>query len=161
MNHNRTNRPHVERFEGRALLSMGSPAVSFIYGDSFVSRMPDTDVYRAVLDSRFGTYPCGTEFLGKIDLQIIGTMGHSRGGEGVVEQYLYNQELGSPYGIEAVFAIAPVDFSREVINGVPLRVMLPYNDGDVLDLQGVHFFDDARYNVPGDQAPKHTFYVLG
>jgi hypothetical protein len=48
-----------------------------------------------------------------------------------------------------------------VINGVPLGVMLPYNDGDVWDLQGVHFFDDARYNVPGDQAPKHTFYVIG
>ena len=99
--------------------------------------------------------------MGKVDLQDIGLMGHSRGGEGVVEEYLYNQELGSPYGIDAVFALAPVDFSREVINDVPLGVMLPYNDGDVSDLQGVHFYDDARYNVPGDQAPKHTFYVIG
>jgi len=109
----------------------------------------------------FGTSPFGTQFVGKIDLQNIGTMGHSRGGEGVIEQYLYNEELGSPYGIKAVFALAPVDFSREVINGVPLGVLLPYNDGDVSDLQGVHFYDDARYNVSGDQAPKHTFYVLG
>ncbi len=29
------------------------------------------------------------------------------------------------------------------------------------DLQGVHFFDDARYNVPGYTAPKHTILVMG
>src|SRR5262249_9487117 len=44
---------------------------------------------------------------------------------------------------------------------VPLAVLLPYCDGDVDDLQGVHFYDDARYNVPGDVAPKHTILVLG
>jgi len=31
----------------------------------------------------------------------------------------------------------------------------------VSDLQGVHFYDDARYNVPGDPAPKHTLLVMG
>jgi hypothetical protein len=44
---------------------------------------------------------------------------------------------------------------------VPIAVLLPYCDGDVSDLQGVHFYDDARYNVPGDSAPKHTILVLG
>src|SRR5262249_32289040 len=74
---------------------------------------------------------------------------------------ILNQSLGSPYGIKAVFALAPVDFNRPVINNVALGVLLPYTDGDVSDLQGVHFFDDARYNVPGDSSPKHTFLVLG
>lgn len=108
-----------------------------------------------------GGAPFGTDFVGKVNLQNIGTMGHSRGGEGVVRHFVYNQSLGSPYGIRAVFPLAPVDFSRPVINNVPLLVQLPYNDGDVSDLQGVHFYDDARYNVPGDMAPKHTTYIIG
>jgi len=108
-----------------------------------------------------GGAPFGTKFVGKIDMQRVGTMGHSRGGEGVVKHFQLNQSLGSPYGIKAVFALAPVDFSRFVINNVPLAVLLPYCDGDVSDLQGVHFYDDSRYNVPGDLAPKHTVLVIG
>lgn len=109
----------------------------------------------------FDSSPFGDRFIGKVDLQNIGTMGHSRGGEGVVRHFILNQSLGSPYGIKAVFALAPVDFQRPVINNVPLAVLLPYNDGDVSDNQGVHFYDDARYNVAGDTGPKHTFQVLG
>jgi len=88
-------------------------------------------------------------------------MGHSRGGEGVVRHYVLNNELGAPYGIKAVFPLAPVDFNRFVVNNAALNVLLPYCDGDVSDLQGVHFYDDARYNVPGDQAPKHYELVMG
>jgi hypothetical protein len=88
-------------------------------------------------------------------------MGHSRGGEGVVRHYLLNQSLGTPYGIKAVFPLAPVDFGRPVINNVPMTVLLPYCDGDVSDLQGVHFYDDARYNVPGDAAAKNTVLAMG
>lgn len=108
-----------------------------------------------------GGAPLGTQFVGKIDLSNVGTMGHSRGGEGVVRHYVYNQQHGAPYGVHAVFPLAPVDFNRPVINNVPLAVLLPYCDGDVADLQGVHFFDDARYNVAGDAAGKHTILVMG
>lgn len=108
-----------------------------------------------------GGAPFGTLFVGKVDLQNVGTMGHSRGGEGVVRHFGYNQSLGSPYDIDAVFPLAPVDFSRPVINNVEQAVLLPYCDGDVSDLQGVHFYDDARYNVPGDLSRKHTILVMG
>jgi hypothetical protein len=108
-----------------------------------------------------GAAPFGTKFVGKVDMTRIGTMGHSRGGEGVVKNYAYNASLGSPYGIKAVFALAPVDFNRPVINNVALAVMLPYCDGDVSDNQGVHFYDDARYNVPGDTGAKNTVLVMG
>jgi uncharacterized repeat protein (TIGR01451 family) len=108
-----------------------------------------------------GAEPFEELFLGAVDLANIGTMGHSRGGEGVVRHYLLNAALGSPFGIRAVFPLAPVNFSRRVINNVPLSVLLPYCDGDVADLQGVHFYDDARYNVAGDIARKHTILVLG
>jgi hypothetical protein len=108
-----------------------------------------------------GGSPFGNKFIGKFDMTRIGTMGHSRGGEGVVRHYVFNNDNGAPYGIKAVFALAPVDFNRFVVNNAALTVLLPYCDGDVSDLQGVHFYDDARYNVPGDLAPKHYTLVMG
>jgi hypothetical protein len=108
-----------------------------------------------------GGAPFGTKFVGKLDLTRVGTMGHSRGGEGVVRHYVLNNSLGAPYGIKAVFPLAPVDFNRFVVNNAAVNVMLPYCDGDVSDLQGVHFYDDARYNVPADNAPKHYELVMG
>ena len=109
-----------------------------------------------------GGAPFGTKFVGKFDLTRVGTMGHSRGGEGVVLHYFLNNEiLGAPYGIKAVFPLAPVDFFRFTLNNAALNVMLPYCDGDVADLQGVHFHDDSRYNVAGDTGPKHYELVMG
>ncbi|HEX5889379.1 MAG TPA: hypothetical protein VFY61_11770 [Pyrinomonadaceae bacterium] len=108
-----------------------------------------------------GGAPFGAKFVGRFDLTRVGTMGHSRGGEGVVRHQLLNRALGSPYGVKAVFPLAPVDFNRFVANNVALNVLLPYCDGDVADLQGVHFYDDARYSQPGDQSPKHYELVMG
>lgn len=99
-------------------------------------------------------------FIGKVDLSRVGTMGHSRGGGGVARHYNYNRELGSPYGIKAVLPLAPVDFSREYLDNVNIQMILPYCDGDVADLQGVHYFDDARY-FAGDQTNKLYTLVMG
>ena len=108
-----------------------------------------------------GGAPFGTMFVGTMDLQNVGTMGHSRGGEGVVAHALLNRSLGSPYGIKAVLPLAPVDFAREILNDMPLLNIAPYCDGDVSDLQGVHFYDDIRYNSLTDEAPKHSILVMG
>ncbi|HEY9404380.1 MAG TPA: hypothetical protein VIQ24_17110 [Pyrinomonadaceae bacterium] len=108
-----------------------------------------------------GAAPFGTKFVGKLNLAKVGTMGHSRGGEGVVKHYVYNASLGSPYTVRAVLPLAPVDFNRPVVNNAALEVILPYCDGDVSDNQGVHFYDDARYNVAGDTGAKHTVQVMG
>jgi hypothetical protein len=103
----------------------------------------------------------GTRFVGHVDLHDIGLMGHSRGGQGVVKAFQNNQSLGSPYGIKAVFALAPTDVNGGAINNVPFAVLLPYNDGDLKDLQGAHYFDDSRYNVGGDSGAKYTIEVMG
>lgn len=105
--------------------------------------------------------PFGDRFVGQVDMSTIGTMGHSRGGEGVVWQVIVDRERADPYGIDAVMPLAPVDFTRETVNRVELAVVLPYCDGDVFDLQGAHFFDDARYRVSGDPRPKHTLTLMG
>lgn len=108
-----------------------------------------------------GGVPFGTKFVGKLDMTRIGTMGHSRGGEGVIYNALLNKSLGSPYGIKAVITLAPVDFHRRVMNGIPLLNIAPYCDGDVTSLSGVHFYDDARYNDTTDEAPKHSVLMMG
>ncbi|MEW6298187.1 MAG: hypothetical protein AB1671_10660 [Thermodesulfobacteriota bacterium] len=116
------------------------------------------DIWR---DFNNGRDPWGGIFRGRVNLNNVGTMGHSRGGEGVVRHVLLNASQGSPYRVRAVLPLAPVNFSRFVVNNVPLGVLLPYCDGDVSDLSGVHYYDDARYNVTSDAAPKHTFLVFG
>jgi hypothetical protein len=108
-----------------------------------------------------GGDPFGTTFVGAIDMDQIGVMGHSRGGEGAVYQVIVDRERPDPYGIDAVLPLAPVDFTRPTINDVALGVILPYCDGDVSDLQGVHFFDDSRYAVPGDPTMKATVVSYG
>lgn len=108
-----------------------------------------------------GGAPFGTTFVGRLDLQNVGTMGHSRGGEGVVAHALLNRSLGSPYGVKAVLPLAPVDFAREILNDMPILNIAPYCDGDVADLQGVHFYDDIRYNDLTDESPKHSLLVMG
>lgn len=108
-----------------------------------------------------GDGPFGTEFQDAIDFRRIGTMGHSRGGEGIVSQLKVNAAAGSPYGIQAVLALAPTDFLRQVVTGVPMGVLLSMCDADQPDLQGVHYYDDASYAERGDPAPKYQVAIAG
>ncbi|MES2702553.1 MAG: T9SS type A sorting domain-containing protein [Bacteroidota bacterium] len=108
-----------------------------------------------------GHAPFGTLFVGKLDMQNIGTMGHSRGGEGVVFNSLHNDSLGKPFGIKAVITLAPVDFRRRVLTKIPLLNIAPYCDGDVSNIQGVRFYDDARYRDATDEAPKYSVLMMG
>ncbi|HWJ96880.1 MAG TPA: hypothetical protein VNQ33_01905 [Acidimicrobiales bacterium] len=105
--------------------------------------------------------PFGSRFVGRIDLDRIGLMGHSRGGEGIAAAVQLNQRSVNRFGIKAAMALAPVDFGRRVIGGVELGVILPYCDGDVYDLQGASYYDDGRYATPGDTSSKMTALLYG
>ncbi|MGW1343685.1 Calx-beta domain-containing protein [Kribbella sp. NPDC002412] len=111
--------------------------------------------------STTGGGPFGRQFAGKVNLQNVGLMGHSRGGEGVARAAVLNADRGGQYGIRAVLPLAPTDFARATVPGVAMSVLLPYCDGDVADLQGQKFYDDTRYSVSGDTAPRSTVTVLG
>ncbi len=108
-----------------------------------------------------GAAPFGTTFVGHVDMTRVGTMGHSRGGEGVIWNYERNKALGSPYGIQAVLPVEAVDFFGHFVNNVAVGAMLGYCDGDVYELPGRAYVDDARYAVAGDNAPKYTILTLG
>jgi hypothetical protein len=107
-----------------------------------------------------GAAPFGDLFAGHVDMTKIGEMGHSRGGEGVGRSYIYNLAQPNPYGIKAILPLAPTDFSRWQDPNVHMDVILPYCDGDVSDLQGVHFYDDVR-NTTGDLSAKQYQLVMG
>jgi hypothetical protein len=75
-------------------------------------------------------------FQGKIDLNNIGIMGHSRGGDGVVQAEVFNQSLGLGWNIKAVVPLAPTDFSGTspsplVMATSKLLCIYGSNDGDV------------------------------
>src|SRR5262245_48611388 len=107
-----------------------------------------------------GGAPFGDEFVGKVDMSRIGTMGHSAAGQAIVGHYAFNLRQPAPYSIKAVLALAPIDSLRHPINGVPFAVIVGYCDGQV-GLSGLHFYDDSLFNVPGDPAPKHSVLVMG
>ncbi len=111
--------------------------------------------------STIGGAPLGTKYIGKVDLQNVGLMGHSRGGEGVARAAVVNADRGGQFGIRAVLPLAPVDFARPTVPGVAMSVILPTCDGDVSDLQGQKFYDDTRHSVTGDSATRSTVTVLG
>ncbi len=75
-------------------------------------------------------------FQGKIDMTRIGIMGHSRGGDGVVQAEILNQSQGLGWNIKAIVALAPTDFSGispAPLNLVTSKFLCIYgsNDGDV------------------------------
>lgn len=100
---------------------------------------------------------------GKFDFNQVGTMGHSRGGEGVVKHFLLNQSAvgDKKVSVKALLPLAPTDFFNPVANNVPLSVMLPYCDGDVSDLQGIKYYNQSRYALTTDTAAKHSILVMG
>ncbi|KAB2348442.1 hypothetical protein [Actinomadura rudentiformis] len=102
-----------------------------------------------------GGKPFGARFLGAIDFQRVGTMGHSRGGEGVVRHYQIN---AGRYGVRAVLPLDPSNFFRPVATGTALAVVLARCGANG---SGVEYYDDARYRVGGDRGAKHTVTVMG
>ncbi|MFC9687763.1 hypothetical protein ACFTSF_04435 [Kribbella sp. NPDC056951] len=111
--------------------------------------------------STHGDGPFGRKYVGKVDLQRVGLMGHSRGGEGVARAVQLNAELGEPFGIRAVLLLAPGGFLRPNLPGVALSVILPYCDGDVSDLSGQRYYDDTRYSMTRDPAARSTVLLMG
>lgn len=105
--------------------------------------------------------PFASALIGKVDMNHVGTMGHSRGGDGVVNHFATFGAASTPYKVRAVFPIAPTTFVGSVASDVNLGVLLSYCDGDVFTLEGTLFYDRARYVDPLDPSGKHTFLAMG
>ncbi len=98
---------------------------------------------------------------GKLDMNRIGTMGHSRGGDGVAKYVSYNRQQARPHKVVATFGLAPTDYNMDVVDGMNFATLLPYCDGDVEDVQGAFFYDDSRYLDANDPTPKFQIVTMG
>lgn len=99
----------------------------------------------------------GNSFIGKVDMSRIATVGHSRGGQAVLNYAI----TSPPSGLRAVLAIAPSGTGLFTpLTNIPLAILLGYCDGDLFNLNGFGFVDEARYADATDQADKYTFLGL-
>lgn len=108
-----------------------------------------------------GGAPFGSRFVGRLDFDNVGLMGHSRGGEAVVQAATRLASAKNPVGIRAVLPLAPTINQRVALPGVAMSVVLPYCDGDVFELGGQRYYEDARYAMSNDPAPRSTVLVMG
>ncbi|MDR4308522.1 hypothetical protein IHQ68_18030 [Chelatococcus sambhunathii] len=106
-----------------------------------------------------------SNFQGKLDFSKISLVGHSRGGDAIVNAYFqlvgntdgWQSRLPGNAKIVALAAMAPTDFAaqRNVASQIPMDgaaygVLLPMCDGDVSRLSGMRFYDRAVGYFPDD-----------
>ena len=127
----------------RRRVALALDDVSLRDGMAFRADVIDTLLERLATADAGAANPFGVPLAGRLDLGRVGLVGHSRGGEGVVTASL----LGGRhrYRIRGVFVISPVDFERRTLDPhVAFGSLVSYCDGDVSDLEGLEYLDDAR-----------------
>jgi hypothetical protein len=76
--------------------------------------------------------------------------------------YAANGESAPPYNIRAGIMLAPTDFSQNVgVSNVPLAMVAPSCDGDVITMDGAHAYDLNRFGTQYDAAPRFQVVVNG
>jgi hypothetical protein len=90
-----------------------------------------------------GGNPWGTSFKGRLDMNQVVLVGHSRGGEGV-HRAAIDASSSDPYKIVGLVTYGPTAFGRQVTPDVHSANILPTCDGDVSDLQGQSYVDASR-----------------
>ncbi len=112
--------------------------------------------------ARWAAAPAAVRSGPRPDLDRVLLVGHSRGGEGVNRAALDSAvDPKAGWTIKGQLLLAPTAFGRNPAPGVPTAVVLPYCDGDVFDLQGQSFLDDARDLVSNDRSLRSAVLVLG
>src|SRR5262249_3688830 len=98
----------------------------------------------------FPSYPdfFAGRFNSHVDMTKISVSGHSRGGEASMVAYMRNASAPTPFNINSVSSIAPVDGQAYVLPDVPYFVILPAADGDVFNLSGMRIYDRAGSALP-------------
>jgi dienelactone hydrolase len=100
----------------------------------------------------------GVDLKGKADMQRLALIGHSRGGEKAV-MLTHSPEMAAAaksngYGpVAGILQVAPSPVFVDPADGsaVPLGIILPMCDADVINQEGQHFYEGARL-APGQQA---------
>ena len=92
-----------------------------------------------------------TDLTGKIDFQRIGLIGHSRGGETMLDIAVEIENKGYP--VSAILSVAPTFFfpDRQWPTS-DVAILVPEFDGDVVNLDGYLMLSALNRNTTGDHA---------
>jgi hypothetical protein len=99
------------------------------------------------------------EWAGRVDMDSVMLVGHSRGGEGVDRAAIDSRER-SPWRIDGQVLLAPSALLDQQAPLVPTVVLLPYCDGDLNQWPGQSYVDLGRDLVP-DPALRASVVVMG
>ncbi|WP_341522806.1 hypothetical protein AABC73_05715 [Pseudomonas sp. G.S.17] len=97
---------------------------------------------------------------GRLDLQNIGLMGHSRGGGGIARAITLNRLFNKGYGIQGALFLGSTAREGIAIPDTHTAVVLPFLDGDVQGLTGQGFSDLSRYAFD-DNVLRSVVLMLG
>ena len=106
-----------------------------------------------------GGDPWSGRFRGKLAMDKVVLVGHSRGGEGV-NRAAIDASISDPFKIVGIVSYGPTAFGRQVTPDVHSATILPTCDGDVSDLQGQAYIDNSRDIAPSD-ALRSAVIALG
>lgn len=99
--------------------------------------------------------------VGKLDFNRLGLLGHSRGGDAVVQFLRFNNAKSTgKFNVKAVMPVAPKYTTPFPATLASLGVVLPYCDGDVKGAEGAQVFDNAMYPVSGEGSKFNNFMFL-
>lgn len=156
---------------GRDLASHGVLVVSLLAFEinTYDDQRPDGPWMRGqlmllMLDALRGMNAVPTEgfreLRGRLDLDRVGLMGHSRGGGGVFTAQALNAERDAPFGLRALVALAPTAWVPSTLDTeISTMFVVPYCDGDVFTLDGITMFDESR-DAPAS-GPKFLATLMG
>ena len=90
------------------------------------------------------------DLTGKISFEEIALLGHSRSGAAVFQ--IAKDGLDRGLGVKAVLSLAPsADFWAE-FPALPIAVLVPQYDGDVIQLDGAYIYDFLEPRIDGDHS---------
>ena len=106
-----------------------------------------------------------TKLTGRLELEHVGLMGHSRGGEAVTRFLEVNATRKQRYNVDGVVAVGPTDAANQApgerTRGTNWAVLLPACDGDAIDGQGGNAFERAKDAPRGRTFAKFQWVVEG
>jgi dienelactone hydrolase len=124
-----------------------------------LKQIVDKHLQALAVASAGGESKFGVDLKGKADMRRLALAGHSRGGEMAI-LLSHSPEMAAAaaapngYGpVAGVLQIAPSPVFVDPADGsrVPLGIILPMCDADVMHQEGQHFYEGARL-APGQQA---------
>jgi hypothetical protein len=124
-----------------------------------ITQIVDKHLRALSLASSGGANQFGLDLKGKADMRRLAFAGHSRGGDDALtltQSPVLAAAAADPAGygpVSAILMIAPSPGFADPVSGVPvpLAVLLPMCDGDVVDQAGQVFYEAVRL-APGQRA---------